>query len=141
MLILYFIPATIVALAFLPQPTTHINPPPYTITQQYSEPLIIPEPKKPEPSKVTLCNCYAYTKTIHYPDLPSTSVIKANIRSEISDVAVFYYPDIGLYHYAAVIASDGYNFTIDEANYRHCARTTRELTLDYPGLLGFYKVQ
>jgi len=125
----------------LPQTTTYIEPPAYTVTKQYSEPLVIAEPKKPEPSRVTLCNCFMYTKQTFFPDLPSTDVIKSNIRSEISDVAVFYYQETGLYHYAAVIDSDGYNFTIDEANYRHCARTTRELTLDYPGLLGFYKVQ
>jgi hypothetical protein len=84
-------------------------------------------------------NCYAYTKSL-IPDLPGTNHILANLTPEISDVAVFYYPKSGLYHYAKVTWSDGYNFGILESNYRAGQITERNLSLDYPNLIGFYRV-
>lgn len=109
--------------------------------QQYQSPLVIEQIKKPEPRQVTLCNCWQYVKNTYYSNLPSMNVINSNIRSEIGDVAVMYYPESGLYHYAKVISSDGYNFVTDEANYNHCKRSNRQLTVDYPRLLGFYHIQ
>lgn len=92
-------------------------------------------------SNEILCNCFAYQKSKHFPDLPMTSEIKVNLQKEISDLAVFYYPKSGLYHYAKVTWTDGYNFTTDEANMSHCKITQRSLNLDYPQLIGFYDVQ
>ena len=85
-----------------------------------------------------LCNCYSYVKEV-FSDLPNTSVIRNNITYD-GNVAVFYYPTSGVYHYAVVTSRNGEQFTIDETNYRPCKLTQRELTLDYPYLLGFFKV-
>jgi len=84
------------------------------------------------------CNCYAFVKKVYFPNLPITTDILNNLKKEVGDVAVFYYPKSGLYHYAKVLESDGYTFKIDEANYSHCRLTQRELTLDYPQLIGFW---
>lgn len=104
-------------------------------------PAIIEEEKKTEHLEINtevLCNCYAYQKSKHFPDLPSTVEILENLEEEISSLAVFYYPDSGLYHYAKVTWTDGYNFTTDEANLSPCKLTQRTLNLDYPRLIGFY---
>lgn len=81
-----------------------------------------------------------YVKKTYHQDLPPMAVINANLRAEVSDVAVFYYRNSGLYHYAKVTWSDGYNFKTDEANFSHCMLSQRNLSTDYPHLLGFYKV-
>ena len=83
-----------------------------------------------------LCNCFSYVKEVH-PELPRTSVIRNNITHE-GNIAVFYYPTSGVYHYAVVTSRNGDLISIDETNYRHCQFTSRNITLDYPYLLGFY---
>lgn len=84
-----------------------------------------------------LCNCFAYVKK-QYPNLPRTQEIKQNLTEDVGDLAVFYYPNSGLYHYASVSETDGFSFKIKEANYKRCQETTREINTDYPYLLGFY---
>ena len=85
-----------------------------------------------------LCNCYAYTKEV-YPELPTTSVIKNNL-TVAGEVAVFYYPSSGVYHYAVVVDSDEGTITIDETNFRHCEFGRRVINKDYPYLIGYYRV-
>ena len=86
------------------------------------------------------CNCWLYQKNNYFPDLPSTATIKSNLVKEIGDLAVFYYPESGLYHYAKVIWNDGYSIGLDEANFKHCQITQRVVNIDYPRLIGFYNI-
>ena len=90
-------------------------------------------------SKGILCNCYLYQKTKYYPDLPTVNNILNNLQPSIAGLAVFYYPKSGLYHFAKVTWSDGYNFSTDEANLSPCKVTQRKLNLDYSNLIGFWQ--
>ena len=117
----------------------------YTIPEPVPAPIEISiteretKPDRPLESNV-MCNCWAYVKQKYFANLPSTTFIHANLTQTISDVAVFYYPSSGVYHYAKVLSNDGFSFTIDEANYHRCQETQRTLTLDYPRLIGFYNM-
>lgn len=131
----------IILLTALLIPTASISAPAASYSpHQYPAPLTVEQYKQPEPSSVALCNCWAFTKQTYHPDLPSMKEVNSNLTQNISDVAVFYYHNSGLYHYAKVTWTDGYNFKIDEANYNHCKRSQRDLNLDYQYLLGFYEV-
>lgn len=95
-----------------------------------------PTEKYEEPNTNTvLCNCYRYVDSV--VDLPHSSVIRNNLEDS-GNVAVFYYPKSGLYHYAYVVAVDDNSLTISETNYRHCNYTERVISMEYPYLLGFY---
>lgn len=83
-----------------------------------------------------LCNCFKFVDSV--VELPHSSVILNNLEDS-GNVAVFYYPRSGLYHYAFVIHSDEDSVMIAETNYRHCQYTQRVIGMDYPNLLGFYK--
>lgn len=82
-----------------------------------------------------LSNCYAYVKFV-YPSLPPTATILANLGAE-GEVAVFYYPDSGLYHYAVVESVEP--FVVTDTNYGSATKKTR--AEDGTRLLGFYKVK
>ena len=101
---------------------------------------VAPEPVK----KIEItgeCNCYFFLKKTYYPDLVGTDFILNNLQSEISDIAVFYYAKSGLYHYAKVTWTDGFNFNIIESNYKHCRVGERQLDLSYPHLIGFFSTK
>lgn len=83
-----------------------------------------------------LCNCYAYVREVH-PELPHTSVIRNNITDE-GNVAVFFYPSSGVYHYAVVVDRTAGKITIDETNFKRCQFSRREISTNYPYLLGFF---
>lgn len=101
---------------------------------------VAPEPV--EKSKPTgECNCYGFLKKTYYPDLVGTDFILNNLQAEISDIAVFYYAKSGLYHYAKVTWSDGFNFSIIESNYKHCQVGERQLDLEYQNLIGFFSTK
>lgn len=87
-----------------------------------------------------LCSCYRYVKETYYPDLPGTDYILANLQQEYADVAVFYYPDSGLYHYAKIIEKTTTTYILDESNYQHCKQGIREIPHNYPRLIGFFDV-
>ena len=93
--------------------------------------------KYEEPNTTSaLCNCYKFVDSV--VDLPHSSVILNNI-GDSGNVAVFYYPRSGLYHYAFVINNDDGSVMIAETNYRHCQYTQRVIRMDYPNLIGFYQ--
>ena len=107
-------------------------------TQLEEETDLSPEPaeEKPEPTKDSLlCNCYRYVDSV--VDLPHSSVVKNNL-GDSGNVAVFYYPESGLYHYALVLDKDESSVTISETNFRRCQYTQRVIGTEYPYLLGFY---
>ena len=122
------------------------EPPSYTVTSGVlvDQPQPLPEPEEVKDPEITFpgeaCNCWLYQKNNYFPDLPSTATIKSNLVKEIGDLAVFYYPESGLYHYAKVIWNDGYSIGLDEANYNHCKITQRVVNIDYPRLIGFYNI-
>lgn len=84
------------------------------------------------------CNCYLYQKELFFPNLPHTEYILNNLQSNIGSLAVFYYPNSGLHHYAKVTWTNGYSFETNEANFKYCEISKRILNLDYPRLIGFY---
>lgn len=95
-----------------------------------------PKEDIPEPEKdAVLCNCYAYVDSV--VDLPPSQVVRNNLE-ESGDVAVFYYPESGLYHYAIVLDSSLEYITVAETNYKHCKFTKRVIRTDYNYLIGFY---
>jgi hypothetical protein len=53
-------------------------------------------------------------------------------------VAVFYYPQIGLHHYAVVRGETDSHYLIEETNYRRCTQGTRMVAKSDPTLLGFF---
>jgi len=85
-----------------------------------------------------LCNCYRYVKGV-YPSLPSTATILNNIQPE-GKVAVFYYSNIGLHHYAVVRSETDTHYLIEETNYKSCAHSVRMVSKDDPALLGFFPI-
>ena len=80
-----------------------------------------------------LSNCYAYVKYV-YPELPSTATILSNLNQTYGEVAVFYYPDVDLYHYAVVESQ--YPLVVTDTNYAGHIKTTRT---DPGRLIGYYK--
>lgn len=77
-------------------------------------------------------NCYAYVKYV-YPETPDTNTILANL-SESGEIAVFYYPKSGLYHYAVVESREP--FIVSDTNYGSDTKKIRQET-DL-NLIGFY---
>jgi len=101
---------------------------------------ILVAPTSPVPLVIerdeVLCNCYLFVKT-ELPKLPSTKEILSNVATS-GVVAVFYYPDIGMYHYAIIRDEMETSFLIEETNYDACERGTRVVPKDDPRLIGFY---
>ena len=95
----------------------------------------IPEPElekvKLKVDDSILYNCWKYVKTV-FPDTPSTATILANL-SDSGEIAVFYYPDVNLYHYAVVESVNP--LVITETNYQSGKKTTRT---NPSRLIGFY---
>jgi hypothetical protein len=81
-----------------------------------------------------LSNCYAYVKHV-YPSLPPTKTILANLSSS-GEVAIFYFPDSNLYHYAVVEIVNP--LVVTDTNYQGHKKTTREDSGER--LIGFYKI-
>jgi len=102
-------------------------------------PKIDPTPE-PTPIPVVLdrilSNCYSYVKDI-YPDLPGTNHILANLTTS-GEVAVFYYPNSGLYHYTVVESISSTTMTISETNYGGHFLNRRTVNLKDKNLIGFY---
>mgnify|MGYP003649221475 FL=1 len=90
-------------------------------------PVVIPDP--------VLSNCYAYVKSV-FPSLPNTQTILANLEQS-GEVAVFYYPDSGLHHYAVVESMEP--FIVTDTNYGSHTKKTR-LASDR-NLIGFYSLE
>ena len=80
-------------------------------------------------------NCYAYVKS-RFPSLPGTDYILSHL-SDHGEVAVFYYPDSGLHHYAVVDSLDP--FIVTDTNYGSDSLKTRKETKRY--LIGFFAVE
>lgn len=91
-----------------------------------------PPPPEPELSFSILSNCYAYVQYV-YPQLPRTEIILKNLGAS-GEVAVFYYPDSGLYHYAVVESIDP--LVITDTNFSGHKKETRQVSS--LRLLGFY---
>jgi hypothetical protein len=89
---------------------------------------------KPIPS--TLCNCYLYVRT-KIAGLPNTATIINNL-SDNGPVAVFYYPDSGLYHFTLVKKETGSEIFIEETNYKPCQYGERTVSKSDPSLVGFF---
>ena len=104
------------------------------------EPIKEPLKELPEPSFAALSNCYLFIKEVYYPDLPSTKVIRAGIKPGYGDIAVFYYPNSGQWHFAKTTGVTFESFTIDETNYKKGTRTVREIKFTDPRLKGFYNM-
>ena len=96
-----------------------------------SEPPVAPEPELPFS---ILSNCYAYVQYV-YPQLPSTQIILKNLGAS-GEVAVFYSPEINLYHYAVVESIEP--FVVTDTNFGSHTKQTRSETGFR--LLGFYKL-
>jgi hypothetical protein len=103
-------------------------------------PLVHPIQEAPVrlPTSV-LCNCYAFVKQ-HFPTLPSTATILSNLAAE-GRVVVFYYAEIGLYHYAIVRGERRDAWLIEETNYKHCTHDSRWVPKEDPAIVGFYTPQ
>lgn len=97
-----------------------------------------PEPTKYEEpfSDQVLCNCYRFVDSV--VDLPHSSVVRNNLEDS-GNVAVFYYPESGLFHYAFVVNRDGDSVMIAETNYHRCQYSQRVIRTDYPNLIGFFQ--
>ena len=102
-----------------------ITPPVKSKEKQYIEPQ----------NTSVLCNCYAFVDSV--VDLPHTSVIKNNLV-ESGNVAVFYYQESELYHYALVTETAGSTITISETNFSSCEYGKRVVRMDDKHLIGFY---
>ena len=104
--------------------------------------MVIEQPE-PEPIKIAerpdtnLCNCWETLRDLYHPNLPNMATLIAGAGEE-GNIAVFYYPSSGLHHFAQVTFRGETTFVIDEGNFSRCARTQRELSYDYPYLIGFY---
>ena len=115
-----------------------------TITAEASygptAPIAVDEEKHPKPihDDSTLCNCWAYVQAAYYEELPSEAILRAGMSDAFGDIAVFYYPRQGLWHYAKVTGMGVGTFSIDEANYEGCERSQRDISFTDPHLQGFY---
>ena len=90
---------------------------------------------KPVPNSI-LSNCYAYARS-RYPGLPGTNHILANLSTS-GEIAIFYYPDSGLHHYAVVESVSGTSINISETNYGGHFVNYRTVPRSDPHFLGFY---
>jgi len=99
------------------------------------DPAPVPTPIPAVPDR-TLSNCYAYVKSI-YPNLPGTNHILSHL-TDSGEVAVFYYPDSGLYHYTVVESISSTTMTISETNYGGHFVNRRTVNLKDKNLIGFY---
>lgn len=96
---------------------------------QYIEPEPEPEPELP---LEILSNCWKYVKHI-YPNTPNTATMRANL-SDSGEIAIFYYPNSDLYHYAVVESMNP--FIITDTNFSGYKKETRQES-DLR-LIGFY---
>ncbi len=85
-----------------------------------------------------LCNCYAYVRN-QYPSLPSTGVILNNLQQS-GNVAVFYYQDVGLHHYAVLVGETDTHYIIEETNYKRCKFGIRQVPKNDKSLIGFFNI-
>jgi len=97
----------------------------------YDQPVQYIEPE-PELPFYILSNCWEYVRYV-YPDLPNTATILSNLGAS-GEVAVFYYPDSDLYHYAVVESVEP--FIITDTNFSGHKKETREVTS--LRFIGFY---
>jgi hypothetical protein len=58
--------------------------------------------------------------------------------SATGSVAVFYYPESGLYHFAILRGETSGRYFIEETNYSRCKHGFRWIEKSDPALLGFY---
>ncbi len=86
-----------------------------------------------------LCNCYAYVKN-KFANLPSTYEILNSLTFNTGEVAVFYYRDSGLYHYALVKEIGEDYIKIEETNYKRCRFSERIIPRNNPDLLGYFSI-
>jgi hypothetical protein len=112
------------------QPGEYIQPEVYSDFSQLKGKVVVADS--------TLCNCYAYVKA-EYPTLPSTNDILNNLNAT-GTVAVFYYSDVGLYHYAVLVGETDTHYIIEETNYQRCKFSTRQVPKDDHSLLGFFNI-
>lgn len=114
------------------EPTQRVQPIPSTEVE-----ILVPTtPKKQKINDTLLCNCYLFVKNV-YPSLPNTNEI-LSFLSEEGSVAVFYYSDIGLHHYAVVIGETENEYYIEETNYDACKKGKRIVPKNDSRLIGFY---
>ena len=85
-----------------------------------------------------LCNCWSFVKSAH-PSLPGTNHILSNL-SDQGEVIVFYYKEVGLHHYAVVIAESDTHYTIEETNYKGCQHGFRQVLKTDPSIIGFFPI-
>ena len=98
-----------------------------------------PTPPAPNPlPRAVLCNCYAFVKTV-FPSLPSGSYIVDNLEKS-GNIAVFYYPASGLYHYTVVVKEFDDTILIQETNYHKCTGGYRFIDRNDPYLIGFFTI-
>lgn len=123
------IPATVVA-----QPSIQ------TATEEELTVLTFESPINDEVAipRSILCNCWAYVKSKH-PSLPGTRHILNNL-SDHGSVAVFYYKDADLHHYALVLYENEHHYVIEETNYTSCTKGMRNVPKNDPSLIGFFDV-
>lgn len=84
-----------------------------------------------------LYNCYLFLKETYYPDLSPDETLIARTTKTFNDIAVFYYPASGLYHFAKVTGQGAGYFTTDETNLEAGVRTQRKVYFNDPRLVGF----
>jgi hypothetical protein len=89
------------------------------------------------PVDLTLFNCWLFLKTHYYPTLSSDEVLIQNTTHLFNEIAVFYYPDSGLYHFAKVTGQGAGYFTTDEANLTEGVREQRKVYFNDRRLVGF----
>lgn len=122
-------------LTAIAQPADYIPAPEVPLV--YSLTPIGPEQYTP-PSNTVLCNCYAYVQQ-EVGGLPSSGEILRNL-SATGTVAVFYYTEVGLHHYAVVRGETDTHYLIEETNYKRCKHGTRKVPKNDPALLGFFHI-
>lgn len=84
-----------------------------------------------------LCNCWLFLKTYYYPTLSPDEVLIQNATETFNEIAVFYYPNSGLHHFAKVTGMGVGYFTTDETNLISGERTKRKVFFSDPRLVGF----
>lgn len=111
-----------------------IIPPDKLVFADFSQYVVEPIPQR------QLCNCYLYVKERYGgQDFPSTAQILNHLYKE-GNVAVFYYPESNLYHYAYVLKETETTYLIDEANFYNCEHSFRRINKSDPALLGFITI-
>lgn len=129
----------LILLVLLLIPTTVIAEPSHE--GQFSVYYFADHPIEPERPKVVelpdpiLSNCYAYVKMV-YPSLPPMATILSNLEAT-GEVAVFYYPNSNLYHFAVVESVEP--FIVTDTNYGSATKKTRQES--GRNLIGFYSLE